>query len=305
VRIIFAITIVFACACVSAQTPASEQSTTPAFDSARAFDHLKNVVAIGPRPAGSAGAQKTRDYIKQQMSALGITTTEQPFEGNTPLGPVKMVNVIATIPAAGQAASAGSDQPRLIIAGHYDTKLFEDIEFVGANDAGSSTAFLIELARVLKDRKNPLTMELLFLDGEEAIGEWSTGNTHGSRHYVLNAAQDAASLKRIKALILVDMIADKQLVIKRETNSTPWLTDAIWSAARKLNRPDFVEESTLIEDDHLPFLRAGIPAVDIIDLEYPDWHEAGDTLDKVSAESMQAVGDVLLAALPAIELRVK
>jgi Zn-dependent M28 family amino/carboxypeptidase len=297
--------VVFACACVSAQTPASEQSTTPAFDSARAFDHLKNVVAIGPRPAGSAGAQKTRDYIKQQMSALGITTTEQPFEGNTPLGPVKMVNVIATIPAAGQAASAGSDQPRLIIAGHYDTKLFEDIEFVGANDAGSSTAFLIELARVLKDRKNPLTMELLFLDGEEAIGEWSTGNTHGSRHYVLNAAQDAASLKRIKALILVDMIADKQLVIKRETNSTPWLTDAIWSAARKLNRPDFVEESTLIEDDHLPFLRAGIPAVDIIDLDYPDWHQAGDTLDKVSAASMQAVADVLLAALPAIELRVK
>ena len=122
---------------------------------------------------------------------------------------------------------------------------------------------------------------------------------------MLEASQSAASLKSIKALILVDMIADKQLVIKRETNSTPWLTDAIWSAARKLNRPEFVEESTLIEDDHLPFLRAGIPAVDIIDLDYPDWHQAGDTLDKVSAASMQAVGDVLLAALPAIELRVK
>ena len=305
-RIIFAFTIVFACACVSAQTTTSDQtSATPAFESARAFEHLKNVVAIGARPAGSPGAQKTRDYIKQQMSTMGITTTEQAFEGDTPIGPVKMVNVIATIPAAGQGDSPGSERPRLIFAGHYDTKLFEEFEFVGANDAGSSTALLIELARVLKERKNPLTIELLFLDGEEAIGEWSTGNTHGSRHYVLNAAQDAASLKRIKALILVDMIADKQLVIKRETNSTPWLTDAIWSAARKLNRPEFVEESTPIEDDHLPFLRAGVPAVDLIDLDYPDWHQAGDTLDKVSAASLQAVGDVLLAALPAIELRVK
>ena len=146
---------------------------------------------------------------------------------------------------------------------------------------------------------------LLFLDGEEAIGEWSTGNTHGSRHYVLNAAQDAASLKRIKALVLVDMIADRQLSIKREANSTPWLTDIIWSAARKLGRAEFVEETTPIEDDHLPFLRAGIPAVDIIDLEYPYWHTAGDTLEHVSAQSMQAVGDVLLAALPGIELRVK
>jgi glutaminyl-peptide cyclotransferase len=298
VRLIFTVAVVLACACVSAQTPSSEQTnTTPKFDAKRAFEHVERLVAIGPRPAGSAGIQTTRDYIKQQMQALGIATTEQPFEGQTPVGPVKMVNVIATIPGPGSG--------RLIFAGHYDTKLFDEFQFVGANDAGSSTAFLIELARALKDRKNALTIELLFLDGEEAIGEWSSGNTHGSRHYVLNAAQDAASLKRIKALVLVDMIADRQLSIKREANSTPWLTDIIWSAARKLGRAEFVEETTPIEDDHLPFLRAGIPAVDIIDLEYTYWHTAGDTLEHVSAQSMQAVGDVLLAALPAIELRVK
>jgi Zn-dependent M28 family amino/carboxypeptidase len=297
-------------ACLSAQSSAPAASQAPAFDSARAFEHLKQLVAIGPRPAGSAGAQKTRDYIAQQMKSLGIATTEQTFEAKTPIGPVKMANVSATIPGPGAGPSTGSGQSRLIIAGHYDTKLFEEFSFVGANDAGSSTAFLIELARVLNDRKNALTIELLFLDGEEAVGEWATGNTHGSRHYVFEAAKDAASLKRIKALILVDMIADKDLTIKRESNSTPWLVDAIWSAARALNRPEFVEESTPIEDDHLPFLRAGVPAVDIIDLEYPDaslryWHTAEDTLDKVSAESMQVVGDVLLAALPAIELRVK
>jgi Zn-dependent M28 family amino/carboxypeptidase len=313
VQLFFAICFVLTVSsgCMSAQSPDPKQSSTQpvAFDGNRAFEHLKQLVAIGPRPAGSPGAQKTRDYIKARMKELGIETTEQAFEAKTPIGPVKMANVIATIP--GPASSSG----KLIFAGHYDTKLFKDIEFVGANDAGSSTAFLIELARVLKDRKNALTIELLFLDGEEAIGEWETGNTHGSRHYVLEAATDAASLKRIKAMILVDMIADKQLMLKRETNSTPWLVDAIWSAARKLNRPEFVEETTVVEDDHLPFLRAGIPAVDLIDLEYPNlaavldgtayWHTAEDTLDKVSPDGMQAVGDVLIAALPAIELRVR
>ena len=312
-RISLAIIFVLATSgCVSAQTSDAPPSSTQAvpFDSARAFEHLKQIVAIGPRPAGSPGAQKTRDYIKAQMKALGIETKDQAFEAETPIGPVKMVNVIATIPGSSTGSGQARGQNRLIIAGHYDTKLFEEFEFVGANDSGSSTAFLIELARVLKDRKNALPIELLFLDGEEAVGEWATGTTWGSRHYVFDAATDAASLKSIKAMILIDMVADKQLTIKRDENSTPWLNDAIWSAARKLKRPEFVEATTLIEDDHLPFLRAGIPAVDIIDLEYPDatlryWHTAEDTLDKVSAESMQVVGDVLLAALPAIELRVK
>jgi len=312
VRFWFATAVVLlTCACVSAQTPAREQSPPAAtFDSARAFEHLKRIVEIGPRPAGSPGAQKTRDYIKAEMKALGIAVKEQAFEATTPIGPLKMVNLMATIPGPSTGSGQAPGTGRLIIAGHYDTKLFNDITFVGANDAGSSTAFLIELARVLKDRKNPLAIELLFLDGEEAIGEWETGNTFGSRHYVLEASQNAASLKEIKAMILVDMIGDKQLTFKRDENSTPWLTDIIWSAARKVNRPEFSSETTLVEDDHLPFLRAGIPAVDIIDLEYPDasmryWHTAEDTLDKVSPHGLQVVGDVLLEALPAIELRVK
>ena len=286
--------VLLAVACASAQTPAPPAA--PVFESSRAFEHLKNIVAIGPRPAGSRGAQQTRDYVKQQMATLGITTSEQAFDATTPAGVIRMVNVSATIP--GPAAG------RLIIAGHYDTKLFKEFTFVGANDAGSSTAFLIEMARVLKGRTNAMTIELLFLDGEEAIGEWDTGNTFGSRHYV-DAARAAGALSQIKALILVDMIADKDLAIKRESRSTPWLTDTIWSAARKLNRPEFLEESVEIDDDHLPFLAAGIPAVDLIDLDYPHWHTEGDTLDKVTPGSLQVVGDVLLAALPAIELRVK
>lgn len=281
-------------ACASAQTPVAQAA--PAFDAARAFDHLKNIVAIGPRPAGSAGAQKTRDYIKQQLASIGVTANEASFDATTPAGVVRMVNVSATIP--------GSGAGRLIIAGHYDTKLFKEFEFVGANDGGSSTAFLIELARVLKGRTNAMPIELLFLDGEEAVGEWATGNTFGSRQYV-EAARGAGTLAQIKAMILVDMVGDRDLAIKRESNSTPWLTDAIWSAARTLNRPEFVSETTPIEDDHLPFLAARVQAVDLIDLDYPHWHTEGDTIDKVSAKSLQAVGDVLLAALPAIELRLK
>jgi glutaminyl-peptide cyclotransferase len=286
-------------ACVSAQSSSQSAATQQAavFDGARAFTHLEQVAAIGPRTAGSEGAQKTRDYIKQQLSALGLTATEQPFDADTPVGKVRMVNVSVRLPG-------GSGDKRLIIGGHYDTKLFKEFRFVGANDAGSSTAFLIELARVLKDRKNDVPIELLFLDGEEAFGEWESGNTFGSRHYV-EAARTAGTLRQIAAFVLVDMIGDKDLVLKREENSTPWLVDIIWSAARKLNRPEFVAEVTPINDDHLNFLAAGIPSADLIDLDYPDWHQEGDTPDKCSPKSLQAVGDVLVAALPGIELRLR
>jgi Zn-dependent M28 family amino/carboxypeptidase len=211
---------------------------------------------------------------------------------------VKMINLRVQIPGTGPDAAG-----RLVIAGHYDTKLFKEFAFVGANDGGSSAAFLIELARVLKARRNALPIELLFLDGEEAVIQWQEDDhTYGSRYYV-NAARKAGTLKDIRALILVDMIGDRDLRIKREANSTRWLTDAIWAAARQLKKPQFVEEETPIEDDHIEFLEAGVQAVDIIDLDYPAWHTKGDTLDKVSADSLQVVADVLLAALPAIESR--
>ena len=156
---------------------------------------------------------------------------------------------------------------------------------------------------MLKSRKNALPIELLFLDGEEAVGEWQgTDHTYGSRYYV-EAARKAGTVSRIRALVLVDMIGDRNLRISRESNSTTWLTDIIWATARRLNRHEFIDRELAIEDDHLPFLEAGVPSVDIIDLDYPAWHTAGDTLDKVSAASLQTVGDVVLAALPEIEKR--
>ena len=269
----------------------------PAFDSARAWNDLERQVAIGPRPSGSEGLRKTRDYIVAELKAAGVATTQQPFVARTPLGEVSMANVVGTIP--------GRRPERIAIASHFDTKLFRDIRFVGASDGASSTAAVLELARVLKQRQNEFTIELLFFDGEEAVVEWSQNddNTYGSRHYV-QEAQKAGTLGGLRALILLDMIGDSNLVIRRDANSTPWLVDIVWNAAARLgHRSIFSNELTSIDDDHVPFLRAGVPAVDVIDLDYPAWHTAADTIDKVSAKSLQIVGDVILAALPDLEQR--
>ena len=266
-----------------------------AFDAGRAFEHVRQLVALGPRPAGSAGSAAARRYIAGQLTALGLEPFEQRFEARTPRGAISMANVIATIP--------GRRPERLLLAGHYDTKRFADFVFVGANDGGSSAAMLLELARALKSRANPLTIELIFFDGEEAVVEWTgEDHTYGSRHYVA-AAQRDGSLRSVAALVLFDMVGDRRLNLRRETYSTRWLTDLIWDTARRLKQPAFVEEEFAVEDDHRPFLDAGVPAVNLVDLDYDAWHTAADTLDQVSAASLQAVADVFLAALPRIEAR--
>jgi glutaminyl-peptide cyclotransferase len=274
------------------------QSKPAGFDGNRAYEHVRQVVGIGPRTPGSAGAQATRDYIRKQLTDSGVAVTEQAFDADTPVGRLHMVNVIATI--------QGTSPDRIVFAGHYDTKIFRNFRFVGANDAGSSTAFLVEWARVMMTRKNPYTIEIVFLDGEESThpDDWDDpNNRYGSRHYV-QMAQKNKTLAGLRAVILVDMIGDRDLRIMREEYSTRWLTDTIWAAAKKLGHDTvFVPEGTPIEDDHIPFIRAGVQAVDIIDLDYPAWHTAADTLDKVSARSLQTVGDVLFDALPAIEKR--
>jgi glutaminyl-peptide cyclotransferase len=270
--------------------------TAPPFDSSRAWEHLRQLVTQGPRPAGSAAIGESRKYIKKELAAAGVSVVDQAWDAQTPAGPIHMVNLVATIP--------GARSERLVIAGHYDTKRVRQFRFVGANDGGSSAAFLIELARVLKARKNVFTIELLFLDGEEAVLEWTgTDHTYGSQ-YAVDTARQTGTLASMKAMVLVDMIADRDLRIRRDENSTTWLTDIVWDAARRQKlSAHFLEERTKIEDDHIPFVKAGIPSLDIIDLDYAPWHTAADTLDAVSAGSMQVVGDVLLAALPQIEAR--
>jgi glutaminyl-peptide cyclotransferase len=268
-----------------------------AFDSARAWAHLQKQVAFGARPSGSAALKACRDYLVAELKKIGIEPRQQAFVAKTPAGDIPMINLIATIP--------GRRPDRLIIASHYDTKRAPNFKFVGASDAASSTAALLELARVLKTRQNDLTIELLFLDGEEAVNwEWKDpDNTYGSRHYV-EAARQSNTLTGIKALVLLDMIGDKDLLIRRDATSTPWLVDTVWQAAARIgHRATFSDENTAVEDDHMHFLRAGVPSVDIIDLDYPQWHTAQDDVAHVSEKSLKIVGDVVLAALPDIERR--
>jgi glutaminyl-peptide cyclotransferase len=290
--LVLAIVALLASAAVSAQAPG-------AFDSSKAWEHLRQQVAIGPRPSGSPGNQQNRDYITKTLAAVGLKTVEQAWTATTPLGPIKMVNLIATIP--------GQRPDRIVLASHFDTKLFREFRFVGASDGASSTAALLELARVLKARPQlPFTIELLFLDGEEAVVDWTgTDNTYGSRHYVATARKNG-SLATAKAFILVDMIGDRNLQLTRETNSTPWLDGIIRGAATAQKLGTYFSGPALaLEDDHLPFLAAGVPSVDLIDFDFPAWHTANDTLDAVSARSLQIVADVLLAALPQIESKLR
>ena len=281
-------------ACVGAQTQKPGASAAK-FDSSRAWEHLRRQVSFGPRPSGSAAIGETRRYIIDQLKAAGIEAREQAFDADTPLGKVKMANVIGTIP--------GKRPERIALATHFDTKLFREFRFVGASDAASSTAAVLELGRVLKGRQNAYTIELLFFDGEEAVNrEWrDPDNTYGSKYYV-KAAREGNTLGGLKALILLDLVGDRQLNIRREANSTDWLVDIIWAAAKKLGHTQyFLPEETPIEDDHIHFLRAGVPSADIIDLDYPAWHTAQDDLDAVSARSLQIVGDVVLESIPQIE----
>jgi len=285
--------------CTSAAQPTPQAQARATFDGTRAFEHLKAQVALGPRPAGSTALRQTRAYLTRQLADMGVTMQEQPFIATTPIGPIEMVNLIAVLP--------GTRSDRILFTGHYDTKLYKDIVFLGASDGASSAALLVELVRSLKDRPREFTYEFVWFDGEEAILEWDidTDSTYGSRYYV-QAARKAGALDSLKAMILVDMIGHKDLQIERDSHSTVWLTDIIWSAARRLGHGHiFRDVVTTIEDDHIHFVRAGVPSVDIIDLNHFNalghWHTAGDNLDAVSAGSLQIVGDVVLAALPDIE----
>jgi glutaminyl-peptide cyclotransferase len=286
-----------------AKSAGRRSTSSPVFDGSRAFEYLKKMVEFGPRPAGSAMNVATQKFIIETLRDQGLNVEEDRFLANTPRGPVSMNNLIAKIP--------GASPDIILIAGHYDTKLFENFRFVGANDGGSSAGFVLEMATVLKRRQNRFTYWCVFFDGEEAVDEWSdTDSVYGSRHLVqrLKAAHELSS---IKAMLLVDMIGDRDLDVLREGNSTPWLTDIIWNSAAELGyQKNFLPKTFDIGgDDHFPFLREGIPAVDLIDFDYGfaniNWHSDRDTVDKCSPHSLQIVGDTLLRALPRIETRLR
>lgn len=271
--------------------------SAPAFSGPLAFDDLRHLVAFGPRPPGSQALIESRRWIIRELEADGCAVTQDTFTAPTPMGNIDMDNIIVKIP--------GESQSVVMLAGHYDTKLFKNFRFVGANDGGSSAAFLMEMGRNLcRGRKYKFTTWLVFFDGEEAIEQemTPTDGTYGSRHLEQKLAADG-ELDRIQAMILVDMIGDKNLDIRRDDNSTGWLNDLLFKTADRLgySRYFLKGESLAVGDDHTPFVEAGVSAVDIIDFDYgPNesyWHTAEDTLDHCSPASLGIVGRVVSAML--------
>jgi glutaminyl-peptide cyclotransferase len=297
-----------------AQPPVRVSSTTrsaerprpipTAFNGERALDHARKQIEFGPRPPASPQLEKTRAYIVDQLKSFGLTVSLDEFTTITPQGEKKMANIVGEL--------AGETKNLVLITSHYDTKFFKDMQFVGANDPAASVGTLLEIGRVLGNMKDKpkVTYRLVFFDGEEAFCEgWSDcgtpeepDNTYGSRHYV-SQLRAKNELENTRAMILLDMMGYKNLELGRDTLSTRWLQNIIWQTGRELGHEKiFVDrEEGVGGDDHEPFLKAGVDAVDLIQLtSYPHWHKADDTIDKISAQSMKIVGETVLASLPKI-----
>ncbi|HUA83954.1 MAG TPA: M28 family peptidase [Bryobacteraceae bacterium] len=265
------------------------------FSGSAALDFTRHAVAFGPRPPGSEANHKLEAYIVAQLRLDGCEATEDPFTAQTPKGAIAMKNVICKFP--------GKSGRAIVITGHFDTKLFPGRHFVGADDGGSSTGLLLELGRVLAHQPRIDDVYLVFFDGEEAIREQWEGedNLYGSRHLAERWRKDG-TLARVIALINVDMIGDKNLVIKQDTNSDTRLRKLIWSTASQLGYAAyFVDDTISEEDDHMPFVKLGVPAVDVIDVDYPPWHTDNDTMDKLSAQSLEIVGTVMVEVIHRLE----
>ena len=264
------------------------------FSGAAALEFTRRAVALGPRPSGSPAHAKLQAMIVSELKRSGAAVEEHAFVAKTPAGDVPMKNIIGKF--------GGSSRRLVVFSGHYETKRFEGMRFTGANDGGSSTGFLLEMARALQGRPHKDAVYLVFFDGEEAFGEWSdTDGLYGSRELARRWSRDG-TIGLIRALINVDMIGDKDLGILQEFSSTPWLRQLVWRTAQEKGYGRyFLSTGADIADDHAPFLRLGVAAVDLIDFDYPPWHTAADTMDKLSAHSFQVVGDVLLALLGNLE----
>ncbi len=269
-------------------------------DGLQVLRHTREMVRHGPHPPGTEAQRRVGEYIAGHLEALGLQVDTHTFRAVTPRGRLRMTNIRGILP--------GRDERVLILASHYDSKFFDTFEFVGANDGASSSGLVLELVRVLtQDNPTGLTFWFVFFDGEEALGEWSSADSlYGSREFVKREG-DRGNLRNVGAMILLDLVGGKDLRIFREGNSTPWLNGIIWDQASRLGHERIFRPSgrTSIDDDHIPFLRAGIPAVDLIDLNYAHWHKPSDTLDKLSGPNLEVVGAVVLASLPEIARQLK
>jgi glutaminyl-peptide cyclotransferase len=268
-------------------TPASG----PTFRGSIALADAKRAVSFGERPAGSEAVSHLRQWIVSELKPIKGQLSLDSFTGQTPTGAVPMVNVIYKFP--------GTSGKAIVVTGHYDTKRIPMVHFVGANDGGSSTGFLLEFAQAVSAMKHQDDIYVVFLDGEEAVANWTeTDSRYGSRHLAAKWSGEGV-LPRIKALINVDMIGDQNLDILNDSNSSSTLRDQVKQIAARLGYSKYFRtEQGGIDDDHIPFINAGVNAIDLIDFDFGPansyWHTAQDTPDKLNAHSFQVVGDVVL-----------
>jgi glutaminyl-peptide cyclotransferase len=267
----------------------------PTFDSAHAFQYIKEIVAFGPRPIGSANHKKVEDYILAHLK--GDTVENDVFTIDTTEGKFPVHNIIAKFP--------GSRDGIIIIASHYDTNWpLRDVNYVGANDGASSSALLLEIANQLRGKKRDgYSIWLLWDDAEESmrLPWYDPESLYGVRH-LADKWQADGTLKKTKAFLLEDMIGDADLNIEHDTNSTPWLEEMIYQAATALGyQSHFFGRTIQVDDDHVPFVQRGVPAADLIDLDYGYnnvfHHTVQDTIDKLSPKSVEIVGAVTLSVV--------
>jgi glutaminyl-peptide cyclotransferase len=274
---------------------------TGGFDGKRAFAHVAKQVSFGPHASGSAAIGQVQEYLLSELKSYGCTVETDSFGADTPIGRLSMKNMLVKIPG---------DKPGIILLGtHYDTKRLAN--FVGADDSGSSTGVMLELARLLCPQHGKYAVWIAFFDGEEAVNlAWQDpDNRYGSRQM---AAKFAASgeIPKIKAFLLADIVGGHNLHFKREGDSTKWLKDLVWNTAHGLGYQSvFLDTEFPVSDDHLSFLSRDVPSVDVIDLDNgPNgdvyyWHTPQDTLDKISAKSLAITGHVFLESVKQLQAK--
>jgi glutaminyl-peptide cyclotransferase len=274
-------------------TPVPEE--TGGFDGKRAFADVAKQVDFGPRPSGSQAIAQVQEYILSELSSAGCTADVDAFNAQTPAGPIAMKNILVKIPG---------ERPGIImLATHYDTKRLDS--FVGADDGGSSTAVMLEMARVLCGQHGRYPVWIAFFDGEEAVNpQWKDpDNRYGSRQMAAKLAM-SGDLAKIRAFLLADIVGGRELRVKRDSNSDRALTDLVWNVAARLGYSGvFVKDGTAIEDDHQSLSTRGVRVVDVIDLEIPYWHTPQDTLDKISSKSLAIVGHVFVESVKQLQTK--
>ena len=278
---------------VVAHAPTSQTSPKiwEEFSGEKALAHVQKLVDFGPHPPGSEAIEKCRAYIENQLKLFGWQITAQTFSDETPRGKTRFVNLIARFDNTGKGKTSA---PLFLLCSHYDTKTFDTIRFVGANDGGSSTGLLLEVARVLARRPGlAAKTELVFFDGEEAYENFSeTDGLYGSRYFAAQLGR-TGSAKQFRGGVLFDMVGDRSLNITLPPDSPAQMAHDIFAAADALKlRNHFTYFDRDITDDHTPLNAIGISTIDIIDFDFPWWHTADDTIDKLSAQSLQIVGSV-------------